>query len=252
MNITSKIIDGHQVTVSALQFIRQHLIIFVYAAIALLFARSVDIAQFWGITWPVYGSSVMESIEFFGYVMQVTMLAPFINKVLRASAGQPSSVTVVCAFGVKRYVRILWYALLYAGLEYAHMSVFFTVAWLSLATHHVPPWLSFSSRFLKIITQVFILITIYVPVIIIHENSSLMTAIKRSAKLLWRSWLALLWLLIAAGIIPVVIAVILPWLLHPAPAIELWLGRTGDFLFLTFFNVMIVLLYMKLVQRERN
>lgn len=268
MSIKSQLIDGHQVSMAAFTFVWQHKILFVYAGIALFCSQISDVINFVGIIdWfaPLskYAREIGIALLGIGSLMSVFVLAFFVYKVFLIIDGKKTSISQVLALGTARYLQLTWYALLLMVLEVLMLLIVLPVGFKFLLGQMPRMIELFAAALLLMGMKLFYIATMYVPVLIIRENRCLGSSIKRSIQLLLESCLSF----IIASLEIVFVVMVLSWTLYvvwygmsfipglAAKGVAMQVGIRnviGQWIFMTIFNTVIVLLYRKLAQRERD
>jgi hypothetical protein len=253
---------------AAFKFVWQHKILFVYAGEALFCSQIADVINFVGlIDWFAPLSKHAREIGIVllgvGSLVSVFVLAFFVYKVFLIIDGKKSSISQVLALGTARYLQLTWYALLLMVLEVLMLLVVLPVGFKFLLGQMPRMIELIAAALLLMIMILFYIATMYVPVLIIRENRCLGSSIKRSIQLLLDSWLPL----IIASLEIVLAVMVLSWTLYAVwfvasfipglatkgAALQVGVRNViGQWLFMTIFNTLIVLLYRKLAQRERD
>lgn len=265
MSIKSQLIDGHQVSMAAFKFVWQHKILFVYAGVALFCSQIADVINFVGlIDWFVllnkYAREIGVVLLGVGSLVSVLVLAFFVHKVFLIIDGKKTSISQVLALGTARYLQLTWYAVLLMVLEVLMLLVVLPVGFKFLLGQMPRMIELFIAALLLMGMILFYIATMYVPVLIIRENRCLGSSIKRSMQLLLESWLP--FIIASLEIALVVMALswtlwfgvsFIPGLATKGAALQVGVRNViSQWFFMTIFNTVIVLLYRKLAQRERD
>lgn len=268
MSIKCKLIDGHQVTVASFKFIWQYKILFMYAGLALFCSQIADVINFvgvidWFVSLSKYAREIGVVLLGVGSLVSVFVLAFFVHKVLLILDGKKASFSHVLALGITRYIQLTWYVLLLTTLEVLMLVVVLPVGF-KFVLGQMPRMIElFAAALLLMVMVLFYSATVYVPVLIIRENQRLLPSIKRSVQLLWSSWLPLVIASIEIVVVVMTLSLALyvlwfvvsfiPGLATKGAAMQVGVRNViGQWLFMTVFNTVIVLLYRTLAQRERD